>query len=125
MYTYITIIFLIDNLTSSLSANMISKRERATRLKNVASNMSAASTQGIVDVFKAMLGTLPTDFSLSPTKLSYIISEALGPYCRNMFVQDLRENYFSLQYDETTNNKDLKELQICVRFYSEKKKKLL
>ena len=110
---------------------MISKRESATRaeiiwcLKNVASNMSAASTQGIVDVFKAMFGTLPTDFSLSPTKLSYIISEALGPYCRNMFVQDLRENYFSLQYDETTNNKDLKELQICLRFYSEKEKKIV
>lgn len=91
-------------------------------MKTVASDMSAQSCLGVADVFKAMFpspGAVPEQFSLNPTKLGYLLTEALAPYFRDMFLSEVKSNFFSLQFDETTNNAGHKELQTIVRFWSE------
>lgn len=86
----------------------------------IAKNFSAQSCQNIGEVFCAMFPALvPKDFSLSPKKLSYLVTEALGPYFKDSMLQEAKKTYFSIQYDETTNNKGKKELQINIRYWSD------
>lgn len=91
-------------------------------LKIVSSNMPIESCSGIVNIFKAMFpieGSIPENFCLNPTKASYLITDALAPYFREIFISEVQQKYFSLQYDETTNNAGQKELQVLVRYWSD------
>lgn len=91
-------------------------------MKIVACNLSVESSQGIANLFKAMFpGAIPDQFSLNPTKVSYLITDALAPFFRELFLTEVQINFFSIQYDETTNNAGQKEFQILVRFWSESK----
>ena len=56
--------------------------------------------------------------TLGRTKHTYVIVHALGPYFYNHLTDDMDGSYFSLQFDETTNAKDVKELRILVNFWS-------
>ena len=100
------------------------KAELIWTMKCVASNFSGNSCQGIDRVFKAMFGeennAFLKDFSLGPTKFSYIVTEALGPYFKDQMLQDAYKSFFSVLYDETTNNEGKKELQISIKYWSEK-----
>lgn len=88
-------------------------------MKCIASNYSAASCDGIGDVFKSMFpNSVPDDFSLSRTKFRYFVADALGPYFRDHLTNDLSGAYYTLIYDETTNAGGRKELQIFVRYWS-------
>ena len=50
-------------------------------------------------------------------KACYLIVEALGPYFKNILLQELKEEvYVSLEFDETTNVESKKELEIRVQF---------
>lgn len=56
-------------------------------LNCVASNYSFASTDGIVEVFQTTSmfpDTVPKSFSLSRSKLTYLITNALGPYFQEL-----------------------------------------
>lgn len=89
-------------------------------MKNVVCNMSAESCDGISKTFEAMFTeAFPKGFSLGSTKLSYIISEALGPYFRQQMLNEMKDVSYTLQYDETTNAEEKKELQIVIRYWSE------
>lgn len=118
-----------DTEKDNSSLKLISNADAAVRaelvwaLKVVASNFSAESVNGIAEVFRKMFlveGAVPEKFSLSSTKISYLITDALAPYFRNEMLEEARASYYSLQYDETTNNAGRKELQIRVRFWSSK-----
>jgi hypothetical protein len=52
----------------------------------------------------------PKSFSLSRTKLSYLTTEALGPYFKDIMVKDAYKSLYSILFDETTNAKNEKEL---------------
>ena len=92
-------------------------------MKTVACNYSLASAKGIVDTFRAMFpNAVPSQLSLSPAKMAYIISDALGPYFRQQLLDDLQQSMYTLKYDETINNKGKKELQIAVQYWSKKNK---
>ena len=74
-------------------------------MKTGACNYSLASSKGIVDTFRAMFpNAVPSQLSLSPAKMAYIISDALGPYFRQQLLDDLQQSMYTLKYDETTNN---------------------
>lgn len=95
-------------------------------LKIVSGNIAANFSQDIASVFRAMFpsdGAVPEQFSLNPTKVRYLISDALGPYFRSRLLKEVGSSYFTLMFDETTNNAGAKELQTAIRFWSEKKKK--
>lgn len=64
-------------------------------MKIVACNMSIESSNGIADVFKAMFpGTVPDKFSLNPTKAGYLITDALAPYFRELFLSEVQDIFF-------------------------------
>ena len=90
-------------------------------MKSVKSNIAPAACEDLKDIFMAMFPkTVPEKFSLGPTKLSYLITEALGPYFYNNMLEDAKSSYYSLLYDETTNNSNHKELQVGIRYWSSK-----
>lgn len=66
------------------------------------------------------------EFTLSPKKAAYLITDALAPYFLQMLLDDLqREVPFTLQFDETTNNENKKELEIRVIYFSPSKKRVI
>lgn len=90
-------------------------------MKSVKSNIAPAACEDLKDIFMAMFPkAVPEKFSLGPTKLSYLITEALGPYFFNNMLEDAKNSYYSLLYDETTNNSNHKELQVGIRYWSTK-----
>ena len=94
------------------------KAELIWALQTVHSSISANSSDRIVATFHAMFpGMISDEMSLCAMKLMYLITDALHPYCKQMLVKDI-QSYLVLEYDETTNNAGMKELQIYVRYWS-------
>lgn len=65
--------------------------------------------------------------TLSRTKASYMVTDGLGPYFKEQMLETIRptQNLFTLLFDETTNAKKLRELQIAIRFFSEQNQKVI
>ncbi|XP_046591733.1 uncharacterized protein LOC124293709 [Neodiprion lecontei] len=112
-------------LCNQLDADM--KAEIIWAIKNVHSNMSAASCDDLKEVFQAMFpGAISEKFSLGRTKLGYLITEALGPYFKKILTDDVQQSTsYCLSYDETTNVEHKKELQVRVRYFSETNKEVV
>lgn len=88
--------------------------------------MAASVSDDLREVLNAMFpGAVPDNFYLGRTKLSYLITEALGPYFWDKLLFDLRKSAFSLLYDETVNNAEKKDLQLVARFWSENEKQVI
>ncbi|XP_060094265.1 uncharacterized protein LOC132571482 [Heteronotia binoei] len=89
-------------------------------MKSVCCIFLAPSCGGIKETFDALFpGGVPTDFSLSPKKMRYLITDALGPHFQHMISDDVGTFFYSVCFDETTNVEDKKELQILVRYWLE------
>lgn len=108
-------------------AAIFNPREAATRaellwcMETIKTDSSVNSCAGKRELFQVMFpNSMAQSFSLSPSKVQYLLTEALGPYFKNQMLDDLHSGdvYFSLQYDETSNVESKKELQIQVRFWS-------
>ena len=101
------------------------RQELIWTLRCVDKNQSALSCDGIGDTFKYMCGTykdghgVADDFSIGKTKFGYIVVEALGPYFRKLMLEEAAKAYYSLCFDETTNEKGFKEQQVAIRFWSD------
>lgn len=94
-------------------------------MKSVVSNIAPAVCDDLKDVFSAMFpNAVPQDFSLGRTKISYLITEALGPYFYSLLTEKAKDSHYSLLYDETTNHGNQKELQFALRFWSEEEKEI-
>jgi hypothetical protein len=104
------------------------KAELIWALKNVASCMSAASCDGIGNLFFTMFPSCDTaaKFSMNRTKFGYYITEALGPFFHKEMIEDLtKSRYYSLAFDETTNAESKKELQIRIRYWLTQEEKIV
>lgn len=82
-------------------------------------NVSLASSDKDARILRHMFPEKFQHFSLGRTKMSYLLTEALGPHFRKMLLDDVR-GFYSLMYDETTNKENKKELQIMIRRWSVK-----
>ena len=60
-------------------------------------------------------------FSMSSSKISYLVCEAVGPYFDTLNTEDVKKSSspFTIHYNETTNKQVKKELDIKIRFWSE------
>lgn len=96
-------------------------------LKLISCNIPIQTCHDIGKVFQVMFPETAVlkQFTLNPTKASYLISDALAPYFRELFLKDLQSAYYSLEFDETTNSAGFKELQTRVRFWPTSKSKVL
>ncbi len=74
-------------------------------LNCVVNNFSTNSCTGIADIFASMFpGALPEQFPLGRTNFAYLLQFALDPYFHGQIVSNMEIPYFSIQYDETTND---------------------
>ncbi len=97
------------------------KAELLWTMKVVASSLSYSSCDGLKELLQAMFpGAVPADFSLGSSKVSNLISEAVGPYFRSMIANDCKSSGtpFTVLYDETTNSQVQKQLDIRIRYWS-------
>ena len=87
-------------------------------------NFSLRSADHIGDLFRAMFpdSQIAKDFTMSRTKASYVIGEALGPHFTETIISDLIESGlpFSVHFDETTTSQIKKQMDVALRFWSAK-----
>lgn len=94
-------------------------------LRSVSCKYSVASVDGIAETLDAMSpGSVPEGFSLGRAKMGYLITDALGPYFKDKLVDDVGTSFYTVKYDETTNAKDAKELQVTIQFWSRTRKQI-
>lgn len=65
-------------------------------------------------------GKIPNNFTMSSSKVSYLISEATGPYFKKIVADDVKNSGspFTPQYDETTNAQVNDQLHIKIHYWS-------
>ena len=106
-------------------ANVI-KAEIIWAIKSVMSNFSANSCENISNVFSLMFDCeTASKFHMSRTKISYLITEGLSPFFIEDLKKDIRDSFYSLLFDETTNNESEKELQIMIRYWPKLKNEIV
>ena len=83
----------------------VTKAEIVWALKLVQSDLSFASSGNIVAIFQEMFGTSITKNMTLSYKLSYLISDGLGPYFKSEMVKDVKSSGFgfTVGYNETPN----------------------
>jgi hypothetical protein len=91
-------------------------------LKVAESNYSYASCDGLPYLFRRMFpGQIPEHFTMSKSKISYLISDGIGPHYRRELCTYIRNTgtFFTLQYDETCNSQNKKQCDLLLRYWSE------
>jgi hypothetical protein len=58
-------------------------------------------------------------------KMTYLLTETIYPYFREILVKDIQKSDSVLEYDETTNNGGVKELQLRLRYWSKERKQVV
>ena len=111
-------------LTSRSHNDQVTVAEAAWCMKVAASNYSYNSCEDLPDLFRFIFPYPYTnDFSLGRSKVSYMISDGLGPYFQELLCKTIRKegNPFTLQFDETVTVQNQKQLDLLIRFWSEEK----
>lgn len=116
------------------SLKLTDYRDEATKaeiiwtMKNVTSNYSGKSCDDLGLTLQRMFPNEPTckEFTLASSKLSYMVSDCVGPHFRDIFLTDVKNStaHYTLCFDETTNDASQKELQTSIRYYSERQKRI-
>lgn len=108
----------------------MSQREKVTKaealwaLKTASCEYSFASSDGTPELFRQMFpGEVSDSFTMSRTKMSYLISDGLGPHLRMKLCTDVRQsdNGYTIQFDETSTSQGRKQCDLLVRYWSEEK----
>lgn len=119
-----------DQGPPSIPIQDLSQQEKVARaealwaMKTAASDYSFASSDGIPQLFQKMFPRdVSNNFTMSRTKVSYMISDGLGPYLRQKLCQDISQSGFgyTIQYDETGNAQGRKQCDILVHYWSKEK----
>ena len=92
-------------------------------MKTAASDYSFASSDGTPHfIQKVFPGYVSDNFSMSRTKVSYLISDGLGPYLRRKLCHISHSGYgYTIQHDETGNSQGRKQCDILLRYWSDEK----
>lgn len=93
-------------------------------MKTAASDYSFASSDGTLHLIQKMFpGYVSDNFSMSRTKVSYLISDGLGPYLRQKLCHDISQSGYgyTIQHDETGNSQGRKQCDILLRYWSDEK----
>ncbi|KAH3885266.1 hypothetical protein DPMN_009259 [Dreissena polymorpha] len=63
---------------------------------------------------------------MSKSKVSYLISDGLGPYFRRDIMKKIQvsNSPFSIQFDKTENAQDKEQCYVLVRFWNEQKREV-
>ena len=94
----------------------------------MSSHFSYSASNNIKLVLNAMFpGKIPVNFTMSSSKLSYLISDGTGPYSNSLMVKDNTKSQtpYSIHFDETKNNQGHKQLDIKIRCWSNNQNKIV
>ena len=97
-------------------------------MKVAHSGYSYSSCDDTPSLFKRMFpdSIISDHFSMGKSKVSYLISDGLGPYYRKMLCENVsKAPGFVIQYDETSNSQVRKQMDVLVRYWSEAKGKVV
>jgi hypothetical protein len=101
------------------------KAEIVTALWFCAGNTSFLNADGLVPWFQCIFpdSAIAQNMTLGPNKMSYLISDGLGPYFAAQTVGEIKRSkaYFTLHFDETMNAQVKKQMDVLVRFWCEGK----
>ena len=113
------------NLANSHSAS-VKKAEIRTALY-VAEHGSNASVDHLGAVLSSLdpKSSILKDFKLYRTKCSGIINHVLGPIMHEQLLADMKDSFFSLIIDESTDVSDKQCLGVMVRYFSRSRKRML
>ena len=106
-------------LQSRSHTDQVTAAEVIRALKVSYTGYSFSSYDGTAAMFQKMFpGDISKDFSMSKTKISYMISDGLGPYFRGELEKKISQSkvYFTLQFDETGNAQGYKQCDVLIRF---------
>ena len=85
-------------------------------------NFSLRSLDNLGDLFKCMFpgSKIAADLAFNRTSASYMITEGMAPYFRQIFIEDLQKSGlpFALHFDETTNVQVKKQMDLTLRYWS-------
>ncbi|KAJ8049982.1 hypothetical protein HOLleu_02975 [Holothuria leucospilota] len=83
-------------------------------------NYSFASCDNNADIFQAMFpdSAIAKHYAMRSSKLSYILTHALGPYFLRQLVKEIEGKYFTIHFDETVTAQMKKQMDVLVRFFS-------
>ena len=104
--------------------DQVTTAEVAWSMKVAMNNYSYNSCEDISSLFKFMFpGPVSSDFSMSRSKVSYLISDGLGRHFHNKLCEKLKndDNPFSVQFDETGTVQNNKQCDVLVRTWCEEK----
>ena len=74
-------------------------------MKSVSSHFGYSASDNIKVVLNAMFpGKIPANFTMSSSKLSYLISDGTGTYFNSLMVKDITKSQtpYSIHFDKTT-----------------------
>lgn len=86
-------------------------------------NSSDAGVDKDQEVLKLIAPNDLQNFKLGRTKLAYIKTPIALWFCEKVF-GDISESYYTLMFDDTTNNQHTKELQLVLKYWSKRLKRL-
>ena len=104
-------------------SHQVTTAEALWAMKTSASDYSFASSDGTPRLIqKVFPGYVSDNFSMSRTKVSYLISDGLGPYLRRKLCHISHSGYgYTIQHDETGNSQGCKQCDILLRYWSDEK----
>ena len=108
-------------IQSSRLQEKIATAEVLWALKVDQSNYSCSSCDATPALFKRMFpGDIAEHFSMSKSKVLYLLSDGLGPHFRREMCASICEikSVFT-QYDETANSQNRKQCDLLLRYWSE------
>ena len=115
------------NVTCASAKDAITKAELIWAMRRVSSHFSYSASDNIKVVLHAMFpGKIPANFTMSSSKLSYLISDGTGPYFNSLMVKDMKsQTPYSIHFDETTNDQGHKKIDIKIRYWSYNQNKIV
>ena len=103
------------------------KAELMWAMKSMSSHFSYSASDSIKLVRNAMFpGKTPGNFTMSSSKLPYLISDGTRPYFNSLTVKDIMKSQtlYSIHFDET-NNQGHKQLDIKIGYWSNNQNKIV
>ena len=90
-------------------------------MKVAAAGFTFSACDDLPELFAAMFpGAISEKFSMSKSKVSYMLSDGLGPFFRTNLCKKIIESKvpYTLQFDETGNSQGNKQCDVLLRFWS-------
>ena len=111
-----------ESMSTSTQQDRVAEAELLWMFKTVDSNYSYASADGICKLFARMFpdSKIASDMALASSKLSYLISDGVGPVLTRELVDDVRRSKtcWCLCYDESPTAQTVNQLDLQIRYFS-------